>query len=91
MFGGYQEISRESVVTSVSVGQSGGEAAEQREWQGREWKRISRLNTARAGNRTITIRAYETTYSTRLDMIQLGQERIGKGREGQAKYSFPVS
>ena len=29
MLGGYQETSRESAVTSVSVGQSGGEAAEQ--------------------------------------------------------------
>ena len=29
MLGGYQETTRESVVTSVSVGQSGGEAAEQ--------------------------------------------------------------
>ena len=29
MLGGYQETTRESAVTSVSVGQSGGEAAEQ--------------------------------------------------------------
>ena len=29
MLGGYQETTRESLVTSVSVGQSGGEAAEQ--------------------------------------------------------------
>ena len=35
MLGGYQETSREAVVTSVSVGQSGGEAAEQKGWQGR--------------------------------------------------------
>ena len=49
MFGGYQETSRESVVTSVSVGQSGGEAAEQKGWQGGgEWKKISGLNTTRA-------------------------------------------
>ena len=48
MFGGYQETSRESVVTSVSVGQSGGEAAEQKGWQGREQKKISGLNTTRA-------------------------------------------
>ena len=33
MFGGYQETSRESVVTSVSDGQSGGEAAEQKGWK----------------------------------------------------------
>ena len=45
MFGGYQETSRESVVISVSVGQSGGEAAEQKGWQGREQKKISGLNT----------------------------------------------
>ena len=36
MFGGYQETSKESVVTPVSVGQSGGEAAEQNGWQGKE-------------------------------------------------------
>ena len=48
MFGGYQETSRESVVTSVSVGQSGGEAAEQKRWQGRELEKISGLNTTRA-------------------------------------------
>ena len=28
LFGGYQEITKELVVTSVSIGQSGGEAAE---------------------------------------------------------------
>ena len=30
MFGGYQETTRESVVTSDSVGQSGGEEAERK-------------------------------------------------------------
>ena len=73
MFGGYQETSRESVVTSVIVGQSGGEAAEQKGWQGREQKRISRLNTAWAENRTIIIKAYTTNIQHRLgmDMIQV--------------------
>ena len=46
MFGGYQETSRELVVTSVSVGQSGREAAEQG-WKGRELVKISELNTTR--------------------------------------------
>ena len=46
MFGGYQETSRESVVTSVSDGQSGGEATEQREWK--KLETISGLNTTRA-------------------------------------------
>ena len=36
------------MVTSVSVGQSGGEAAEQKRWQGRELDKISGLNTTRA-------------------------------------------
>ena len=82
MFGGYQETSRESVVTSVSVGQSGGEAAEQKGWKGREWKRISRLNTAKAGNTTITARAYGTKYSTQVgyDTIGTRENREGKGR-----------
>ena len=39
-FGGYQETTRESLVTSDSVGQSGGEAAE-REMEEEEWKGIS--------------------------------------------------
>ena len=42
MFGGYQETSRESVVTFVSVGQSGGEAAEQKGWKGRELENTTR-------------------------------------------------
>ena len=44
MFGGYQETLRESVVTSVSDGQSGGEAAEQKGWKGRELVKISGLH-----------------------------------------------
>ena len=45
MFGGYQETSRELVVTSFSDGQSGGEATEQKGWKGRELEKISGLNT----------------------------------------------
>ena len=48
MFGGYQETSRESVVTSFSDGHSGGEATEQKGWKGRELEKISELNTTRA-------------------------------------------
>ena len=44
MFGGYQETLRESVVTSVSDEQSGGEAAEQKGWKGRELVKISGLH-----------------------------------------------
>ena len=36
------------MVASVSVGQSGAEAAEQKGWQEREQKKISGLNTTRA-------------------------------------------
>ena len=62
-----------------------GEGVEENKQTEQQWLRIEQY--------TVTLELMEQSIQHRLemDMIQLGQERIGKGREGQTKYSFPVT
>ena len=100
MLGGYQETKRELVVTSVSVGQSGGEAAEQgMEGEGvvkdnlTEWTKISKTVTTTEDlrNKVLQHRLGLRQRYTRTAEYGKRERRLGKysflslGRRGSGK------